>query len=187
MSRDGENFTYVEPGSEVVRRGDPGAWDSDMIAPSVPLVDEDEIKLYYSGYRFSRTKRIEGERACGLATVRLDGFTHVDLEDGRDQGSVTTIPVVRGGAAELHVNSSCAKGSRIEVELIDSRTGQAIPGFSRDDCLPITADSLAHRVRWGKRSLADVLGASFQIRFHFVKGRESPRLYSFEFRAAIDK
>ncbi|HAA62697.1 MAG TPA: hypothetical protein DCE39_17365 [Planctomycetaceae bacterium] len=187
MSRDGENFSFIEPGNEVIRRGDPGQWDSDSIAPSVPLVDDDEIKLYYSGYRFSRTKRIEGERACGLATVRLDGFTHVDLEDGRDRGSVTTIPVARGGAAELHVNLSCAKGSRIEVELIDSRTGRAIPGFSRGDCSPITTDSLAHRVRWGKRSLADVLGASFQIRFHFVKGRESPRLYSFGFRAAIDK
>ena len=187
MSRDGENFSFIEPGNEVIRRGGPGQWDSDSIAPSVPLVDDDEIKLYYSGYRFSRTKRIEGERACGLATVRLDGFTHVDLEDGRDRGSVTTIPVARGGAAELHVNAFCAEGSRIEVELIDSSSGQPLPGFSRKQCTPITSDSLAHRIRWGKRSLADVLGASFQIRFHFVKGRESPRLYSFEFRAAIDK
>jgi len=141
----------------------------------------------HSGYRFSRTKRIEGERGCGLATVRLDGFTDLTLEDGRDQGSVTTIPAVRGGAAELHVNASCAEGSRIEVELIDSRSGQPLPGFSRKQCTPITSDSLAHRVRWGKRRLADVLNASFQIRFHLAKGRESPRLYSFGFRTAIDK
>ena len=187
MSRDGENFSYIEPGTEVIRRGDPGEWDSDSIAPSVPLVDDDEIKVYYSGYRFSRTKRIEGERGCGLATVRLDGFTDLALEDGRDQGSVTTIPAVRGGAAELHVNASCAEGSRIEVELIDSRSGQPLPGFSRKQCTPITSDSLAHRARWGKRRLADVPNASFQIRFHLTKGRESPRLYSFEFRTAIGK
>ena len=112
MSRDGENFSYIQPGSEVVRRGAAGEWDCDAIAPSVPLMDEDEIKLYYTGYRFSSTKLIEGEHACGLATLRLDGFTHLTLEDGRDQGSVTTIPVDRGDATELHVNASCDDGSR---------------------------------------------------------------------------
>ncbi|HIG18275.1 MAG TPA: hypothetical protein EYQ31_13905, partial [Candidatus Handelsmanbacteria bacterium] len=187
MSRDGENFVYIEPGAEVIRRGASGEWDSDSIAPSVPLVDENEIKIYYSGYRFSRTKRIEGERACGLATVRLDGFTYMTVEDDRKQGSVTTIPVVRGDATELHVNASCVKGSRIDVELIDSKSGQTLPGFSREECTPITSDSLGHRVRWGKRALGDVPNASFQIHFHLANGREAPRLYSFGFRTANDK
>jgi hypothetical protein len=183
MSRDGENFSYIQPGAEVVRRGAAGEWDCDEIAPSVPLVDEGEIKVYYSGYRFSRTKLIEGERACGLATLRLDGFTHLTLEDGRDQGSVTTIPVNRGAATELHVNASCADGSRIEVELIDPESGQTLPGFSGEECTPITTDSLAHRVGWGKRSLADARKASFQIRFYLAGGDSSPKLYSFEFRS----
>ena len=184
MSRDGEKFSYIQPGSEVVRRGTAGQWDSDSIAPSVPLVDEDEIKVYYSGYRFSRTKLIEGERACGLARLRLDGLTQLILEDGREQGDVTTVPTVRGGATELHVNAFCAAGSWIEVELIDPASGQTLPGFSREECTPIASDSLAHRIRWGKRSLADAPNASFQIHFHLAKGRESPRLYSFEFRQA---
>ena len=187
MSRDGENFSYVQPGSEVVRRGAAGEWDCDEIAPSVPLVDEDEIKVYYSGYRFSRTKRIEGERACGLATLRLDGYTHLTLEDGQEQGSVTTIPVDRGSATELYVNATCAEDSRIEVELIDPESGQAIPGFSREECTPITTDSLGQRIDWGKRSLADVRNASIQIRFHLVRGDSSPELYSFEFRQASDE
>ena len=192
MSRDGENFSYIQPGSEVVRRGAAGQWDCDSIAPSVPLMDEDEIKLYYSGYRFSQTKLIEGEHACGLATLRLDGFTHLTLEEGRDQGSVTTIPVDRGPvdrstATELHVNASCAEGSRIEVELIDPESGQTLPGFSREECTPITTDSLAHRVGWGKRSLADARNTSFQIRFHLTSGRATPRLYAFEFREASNE
>ena len=187
MSRDGENFTYIQPGSEVVCRGAAGEWDSDMIAPSVPLVDEDEIKVYYSGYRFSKTKLIEGERACGLATLRLDGFTHLTLEDDRDQGSVTTIPVDRGTATKLYVNASCADGNRIEVELIDPESGQTLPGFSREECTPLTTDSLTHRVGWRKRSLADVRNASFQIRFHLAGGDSSPKLYSFEFRQASDE
>ncbi|HJN09083.1 MAG TPA: hypothetical protein QF564_10360 [Pirellulaceae bacterium] len=162
-----------------------------MIAPSVPLVDKQEIKLYYSGYRFSQTKLIEGEHACGLATLRLDGFTHLTLEEGRDQGSMTTIPVDRNpddrnAATELHVNASCAEGSRIEVELIDPESGQTLPGFSRAECTPITTDSLAHRVGWGKRNLADAK-TSFQIRFHLTKGRATPKLYAFEFREASNE
>jgi len=186
MSRDGENFSYIQPGSEVVRRGTSGEWDCDMIAPSVPLIDEDEIKVYYSGYRFSSTKLIEGEHACGLATLRRDGFTHLTLEGGREQGGVTTIPVDRGTATELHVNASCADGSRIEVELIDPKSGQTLPGFSREECTPISTDSLAHQVGWGKRSLADVRIASFQIRFHLAGGNSSPKLYSFKFAGRLD-
>jgi len=187
MSRDGENFSYIQPGAEVVRRGAAGEWDCDSIAPSVPLIDEEEIKVYYTGYRFSTTKLIEGEHSCGLATLRLDGFTHLILEDGQDQGSVTTIPVVRGAATELNVNASCADGSRIEVELVDPKTGDTLPGFSRKDCTPVTTDSLAHRVVWGKQSLADVRAASFQIRFHLSGGSSSPKLYSFQFRSKTDQ
>ncbi|MCH2126947.1 MAG: hypothetical protein MK165_19295 [Pirellulaceae bacterium] len=182
MSRDGENFSYIHPGAEVVRRGAAGEWDCDEIAPSVPLVDESEIKVFYSGYRFSRTKLIEGERACGLATLRLDGFTQLTLEDGRNQGSITTIPVDRDNTTELYINAYCPTGSRIEIELIDPTSGQALSGFSREECTPMTTDSLAHRVRWGERTLADVRQASFQIHFLLTKGQASPQLYSFEFR-----
>lgn len=182
MSRDGENFAYIQPGSEVVHRGAAGEWDCDMIGPSVPLVDKKEIKVYYSGYRFSQTKLIEGEHACGLATLRLDGFTHVTLEDGRDQGNITTIPVGRGAATELLVNASCADGNRIEVELIDPNTGKPLPRFSRKESTVITTDSLGHRVRWGRQRLADADSVSFQIRFYLTGKDSSPDLYSFEFR-----
>ena len=148
----------------------------------MPLVDEEEIKIYYSGYRFSKTKLVEGEHACGLATLRLDGFTHVTLEDGRDQGSITTIPVDRGAATELLVNASCTDGNRIEVELVDPDTGEPLPRFSRKECTIIKTDSLAHRVSWGRRKLADVGRASFQVRFHLTGRDSSPDLYSFEFR-----
>ena len=187
MSRDGENFTYIQSGSEVIHRGAAGEWDSDEIAPSVPFVDEDEIKMYYSGYRFSETDLIEGERACGLATLRLDGYTHLTLEDGQEQGSVTSILVDRGSATELFINASCADGSRIEVELIESESDGVLPGFSREECTSITTDSLGHRVGWGNRRLADVRNASFRIRFHLTSGGTSPELYSFGFGQATDK
>ena len=181
MSRDGENFVFVKPGSEVVRRGHPGEWDCDMIGPSVPLVDEDEIKVYYSGYRFSETDLVEGEHACGLATLRLDGFTQVRLEDDRDEGIVTTIPVDRGTAAELIVNAFCADGSKIAVELVDPETGETLPNFTRENCTVITTDSLLHKVNWGGRSLKDLTHDSFQIRFYLSGSKTSPELYSFEF------
>ena len=162
-------------------------WRGRVAAEVAFHMDEDEIKVYYSGYRFSQTKLIEGEHSTGLATLRLDGFTHLTLEDGRDGGSVTTIPVDRGNATELSVNALCADGSQIEIEIVDPKSGQTLPGFSREECTPLTSDSLAHRVAWGNRSLADVGIAKFQIRFHFAAGDASPMLYSFEFRSAADQ
>jgi hypothetical protein len=187
MSRDGEHFTYIQPGSEVVRRGAAGEWDSDEIGPSVPLVDAEDIKVYYTGYRFSKTRLIEGEHSCGLATLRLDGFTHLTLEDGQDQGSITTIPVDRGSASDLYVNASCGKGSRLEVELIDPESGDVVPGYSREECTPLETDSLAHRVVWGNLRFGDAMQAPVQLRFHFTNGRTSPNLYSFEFRRASNE
>jgi len=182
MSRDGEHFTYIQPGTEVVRQGAAGEWDSDEIAPSTPLVDAEEIKIYYSGYRFSTTSLIEGEHSCGLATLRLDGFTHLTLEDGQQQGSVTTIPVDRGAARDLYVNASCGKGSRLEVELIDPESGEVVPGYSREQCTPLETDSLVHRVVWGNLSFGDASQAPVQLRFHFTNGRSPANLYAFEFR-----
>ena len=72
-------------------------------------------------------------------------------------------------------------------ERSDPRFGQTLPGFSRKDCNPLTTDSLAHRVAWGTRSLADVGIAKFQIRFHLAAGDASPMLYSFDFRSAADQ
>lgn len=182
MSRDGENFAFIQPGEQVVRRGAPGEWDSDMVAPSVPLVDENEIKLYYGGYSFKNSPWIEGQRAGGLATLRLDGFTHLQLEQARDRGSFTTIPVTRGSARDLYINASCKGDSRLEVELIDPQSESPLPGFSRQEGTSFQADSLAHKIVWEGRSLRDVKVSSFQIRFHFTRGQVSPNLYSFEFR-----
>ena len=181
MSRDGETFTYVNPGEEVVVRGTNDAWDCDSIAPSVPLMDDKEIKVYYSGYRFTRTKMVEGERACGLATLRLDGFTHLQLEKGRRQGSVTTIPVARGTAKDLIVNAACSANSKVSVELVDPKSGKPLAGFSRRDHTPLSTDSLAHTITWGQLRLSDVRAKTFQIRIH-LKGDKSPKVYSFRFR-----
>ena len=49
-----------------------------------------------------------------------------------------------------------AKG-RVEVEMLD-RNGQPVPGYTRADCVPITAASIRHPVRW--RDTDDLLRAA---------------------------
>ena len=180
-SRDGEYFVFIQPGEKVITRGAPGAWDSDMVAPSVPLVDGEDIKLYYGGWRSSPWA--EGQPSGGVATLRLDGFTHLELVKDRARGSLTTIPIGPGTASELYVNADCSEGGSLQVELIDPASGRPLPGYSREESPRFEGDSLAWRVEWEQgRSLDGLKGNSFQIKFHLAATGGSPKLYSFSLK-----
>ena len=82
---------------------------------------------------------------AGLATLRLDGFTHLALSEGQNSGSFTTVPfeIKQHEPLSLVVNAACESDATIAVEVLDGDTGQPIPGFTRDDCQPLTEDRLA--------------------------------------------
>ncbi len=182
-SRDGEYFVFIQPGEKVITRGAPDAWDSDMVASSVPLVDDEEIKLYYGGYNMKRSTLAEGQPSGGLATLRLDGFTHLELVKGRARGSLTTIPIGRGTASELYLNADCSEGGFLQAELIDPASGRPLPGYSREESTRFEGDSVAWRVEWENgRGLHGLKVDSFQIKFHLAATGGSPKLYSFKLK-----
>jgi len=192
VSRDGENFTFVKPGEKVISLGNSGEWDCSIISPSVPLVDGDEIKLYYGGIgkyyvkenkTGSNLREKDIKRSGGLATLRLDGFTHLQLEGNCHKGSLTTIPIIKGRVNSLWVNADCRKGSYLQVELIDATTGKVIPNYSRNECSKITGNSVSQKVVWkNKVNLSGIKTSSFQIKFYFFGEKGFPKLYSFEFK-----
>ena len=180
VSRDGENFVFVQPGKKVVPSGPVGSWDCDHIAPSLPLVDEEEIKVYY-GAICGEDKPHE-RRSGGVAILRLDGFTHLQPKEGQSGGSFTTIPVDPGQASHLHINAACGKEGYLEAELLDADSGKPLSGFARADCVRFEGDSTSHKVRWkGNKDLSSI-DRPFQLRFHFAGSKGFPRFYSFSFQ-----
>lgn len=179
-SRDGENFVFVKPGTKVIPVGQPGDWDCSHVTPSPPILDKDEIKLYYGGICGDESR---AKGAAGLATLRLDGYTDLELAESRRDGSLTTIPISRGNASQLYVNGNSGSQGYLEVELIDAASGRAIPGFSRADAIRVVGDATAQPVRWKNESdLSRMKTKAFQIRIYFEGVNGFPKLYSLGFK-----
>lgn len=139
------------------------------------IVVGDEIRFYYRGYAGRHWAKYHGDkhpktRGIGLATLRLDGFVSINAEQ---VGTMTTKPFVFIGDT-LEVNANAAGGS-IAVEALDGN-GEVIDGFSKNDCQPITSDSVRHVLSWnGSEDCHLIQARPIQLRFTLTKAR----LYSF--------
>ncbi len=150
-------------------------WDwGSVYAFQPPLVVGDQIRIYYLG----NTTRHGGVRyhgdtessGVGLATLRLDGFVSVQAAK---TGTLTTRSLVFLGD-ELEINAD-AEGGTIRVEVLGPG-GKVIEGFGREDCTPLTGDSVRHVLEWnGNRDCHPIQGRPIRLRFHL----ERAELYSF--------
>lgn len=111
--------------------------------------------------------------------MRLDGFISVNA--GFEAGEFITKPFVFGGD-ELEINHSTAGAGNIWVEIQDG-DGQAIPGFTLEDCDAIRGDAIAGIVSWKESSDVSSL-AGKPVRLRFVMNEAD--LYSLRFPAAAE-
>jgi hypothetical protein len=64
------------------------------------------------------------------------------------------------------------------VEVLDEK-GKPAPGFKREMCEPMQADSVDNPIRWKGTSLADLRGKPVRLRFYLTNAR----LYSYRITA----
>jgi len=191
VSRDAEWFRHVKPGSKVIPLGPSGAFDSMTILASMPVMLDDEIRIYYGGG--SEMERPGGPPSKwltqpGLATLRRDGFTAVELADSADKGVVETIPFRPPRQSRtLHVNADCGQRGSIRAELLDATTGQTLPGYSLAECKPVNGDHLGAMVSWRshdtlpRASALPELNGRVRLRFQLTGDVGFPKLYAFWF------
>jgi len=181
-SRDGREWKRDFRGQPFITRGVADGFDGGSIfTNSTPVVLDDEIRFYYGAYdkgAIGGGAQIEGadqRSGVGLATIprdRFAGLTTVELSAQptlrkplEHIGQITLKPLDLSGVRELALNADTAKKGEVRVELLDA-DGYRVPGFTRDDALPLTGDSLRHTVRWKAASLDKL-----------PPGRYSPRLH----------
>ena len=156
-------------------------WDWGQIYPHhPPLIVDDEIRVYYGGLKGRHWATYHNdpiESAVGLATLRLDGFVSVETAE---EGALTTKPLVFfGDTIEINAN---ADGGSLSVEAIDAE-GNPIDGFGKNDCDPITSDSVRHIVTWKGNADCHLLQARpIRLRFHL----KNAQLYAFTPRIKHD-
>lgn len=146
-------------------KADSGAYDLQTIMPaSRPAVRGDEIWFYYTGikqYAFVTSGRPDAGAIC-LAKLPLDRF--VSLEAADAEGRVLTRPVVIQGNS-LHLNIAAPNGE-VRVEILDPTRDEALPGLSKDDCIPAGGDRLDAEVRWkGGAGIRSLAGRAVRLRF----------------------
>jgi len=193
VSRDAEWFRHVKPGSKVIPLGSPGAFDSMTILPTTPVILDDEIRLYYGGG--SEVERPDGPPSKvltlpGVATLRRDGFTAMELASGADKGVVETISFRPPRQSRtLHVNADCGQHGNIRAELLDATTGQALPGYSLAECKPVGGNHLDATITWrshGTLPRASAPGqpnGGIRLRFQLTGDSGFPKLYAFWFES----
>ena len=152
-----------------------------IVITNRPVVRNNELWFYYLGFRYRALSiadtlnrgYLDSSALC-LARLRMDGF--VSLKGGIEWGSVLTRPLVVSDKT-LHINADSWRG-RVLIELLDGESGQPIPGFGKDECIPTIIDSINEPVRWRERSdLAELVGRTVRLRFHLWQAE----LYSFWF------
>ena len=115
-----------------------------------PIITNDEIHWYYTGTVHTHGAMMKDRhKEIGLAKWRLDGFVSLDAEA---EGIVETVPLeLPDGRLEINADAS---GGQVTVEVLTA-DGQVQPGFSLDDCVPLTEDNVRHSVQWKSATLAD--------------------------------
>jgi hypothetical protein len=173
-SRDGVNWIRQEPQNNsrlpILVLGRDGTWDDAMVfTPNHPLVEGDTIKLFYGGFDTTHGS-ITSNGAIGLATLRKDGFASLDA--GKQPGQLTTKPL-ENASGQLRLNCDASDGY-IRVEVLD-QAGNAIKGYSLEDCSPVRANGVDLAVSWGQHDRLPVTASPLRLRFVLTNAS----LYSF--------
>jgi len=156
-STDGLNWNRAHDRSPVIPIGPAGAPDEGMIFPqnNSPIVVDGDTYIYYSGGHYghtawaqkrtlSKTKRDFRESTCGMLAIMPEDHW-VSFDAGLKEGSLLAGPW-RQLPHQLYINAD-AEGGSIEVEFVDAYE-RPIPGLSRADCIPITANGKFQQVKW---------------------------------------
>ena len=146
-------------------------WGNVQSAGGCCLIVDDTLYFYVSGRKGVQGSPSSGVCATGLATLRRDGFVSMDAGDA--EGMLLTRPV-RFSGKHLFVNAD-VDGGKLCVEVCD-KSGAPQPGYTKDDCVPMTADSTCAAIAWKSGSdLSAFAGKPVRFRFHLKQGS----LYAF--------
>lgn len=191
-SRDGLRWTRDYRDTRVIRRGEPGAFDAGSIfTNATPITVNDEIRFYYGAYRGTAVggsgldRQVIGSddhfSGIGLATTRRDRFVEVrpnpespviglkrnQPKPSNTIGQVTLRTQSLERVRRITVNGNATGGS-IRVELLNE-AGFRVPGFSKDDAIPLEENSLAMEAGWKEKRLADLPVGNYLLRIHLER------------------
>jgi predicted GH43/DUF377 family glycosyl hydrolase len=156
------NWTRPPAREPFIPRGAKGGWDGGMIVTArAPVIVGDRLHFYYGGTdAVHDAPRVNA--GIGLATLRLDGFC--SMRAGAAEGWLITRREPFHEPA-VTINARTAADGFVIAEILDRRN-RVVPGFSRNDGLAFTGDTVSHLLRWKvPRFPAGATRDDYKIRF----------------------
>lgn len=147
-------------------RGERGAWDHSHAWIDEQVTVNDEVYLYYGGYKNGHKANRFEERQLGLVTMKRDRYVARES----DNGVLRTRPLTMACAA-LAVNAEVA--GELRAQITDPE-GKPLAGFAFADCNPVHGDRLDAPLAW-KKPLSEIAGKTVRIEYALRKAR----LYAF--------
>ena len=160
-SRDGRKWQRPDDRSPVVELGEVGAHDGGMLYPATnPLVRDGETWIYFTASRLNHawwdwlsydlSTDMRDLSVLMLAVMPEDHW--ISLDAGADEGWLMTKPW--GPPHGIFVNAD-AEGGSVVGELV-TPYGDVVPGFSREESVPIEANGPDQELTWkGNTTLYD--------------------------------
>jgi hypothetical protein len=166
-SADTINWQRICPGQPFIPLGPgeypDGAYDCGCIYAAAPVIQGDDILLYYGGSNGLHNGWREG--SFNLATFPKDRFAGYLPNN---PGHTATVRTTRLVAQEmpLSVNVDIQSNGWLRVAVLDS-DGIPLAGYGLDDCHPLQAGGLAVVVQWQSKDLSALAGKRIQLMFEF--------------------
>jgi hypothetical protein len=176
----GRDWRLAGDGRPILPTDPPGGPGQGMMSTmnTTPIRVGDELWVYIgiaaSAHSNPKIQPKPGQhkRTIGLATLRVDGFA--SYQAGQTEGSVLTKPISWPGKT-LKINAAVQPGGYLKAALVGP-DGHPLPGYSADECVPFTGDSLAATIGWKARdAVPSPLPEGTRIRY-FLKCAD---LYAF--------
>jgi hypothetical protein len=173
ISRDGITWSRPFRATPFLTVGKTGTFDAGRIwSNATPVILDDVVRFYYGAYehpwKFGKgespwnSKTQIPKSGIGLATLPLDRFA--GLRPLEKLGQITLHPRSLHGVTGLTLNADASAGA-IRVELLNA-SGHRLPGYTKADAVPITADGLRLRVAWKQADLAKLPQEEIMFRIH---------------------
>lgn len=163
-SVDGENW-YRETEPFLDRNPLAGTWDRAIAWGDEQVIQDDEVFVYYGGYRQGHKSSRSTSRQIGLARLKVDRYLGFHTS-GRQVGFLRT-PVRTWMGNSLTVNADIR--GELRAALCDP-SGQFLPGFSFEECEPVIGNEIAHKINWRSSIPASLQHQEVQIALQVKEG-----------------
>lgn len=180
LSRDGREWDRPFRDDLWLTRSAGDRFDSGTLVTNPDLVvDGDEMRFYYGAYSSGAIgggSNITGDQqtsGVGLVTLPLDRFAGLRSEPQAptakvktppDIGQITLKPMSLPADSILEINADADEGE-VRVELLDE-SGYRVPGFERENALPVSTDALRAAVGWKGREDGKIPAGRYHLRIH---------------------